>query len=114
MIKEIGIDIVEISRFREILRQKNQKFLEATFSVYEREYCLSHKDAAPHFAGIFAAKEAVRKATGDLLYPLALTEVRHAKSGKPELWVSGKRTHAVLVSISHSKNTACAMAVMVK
>jgi len=68
----------------------------------------SYKDPAPHFAGTFAAKEATRKATAK--YPrFSDVEVRRTKQGKPEIWVCGKRSRSLLVSITHTKTIACAI-----
>ena len=64
-ISGIGIDIIEISRFRLVVRKGKNRFLENTFSEAERTYCFSYRDPAPHFAGTFAAKEAVEKALSD-------------------------------------------------
>lgn len=52
-----GIDLVYIPRFRAVLKQDGEKFLER---VYLREE-LSDQ-GVQHLAGIFAAKEAVMKA----------------------------------------------------
>lgn len=110
----IGIDIAEIDRFRTVIKEKKDHFLENTFSITEQAYCFSYRDPAPHFAGMFAAKEATRKATGDISESILAVEVRHTKTGKPEIWVKGKRTKSILVSITHSQSIACAVAIMQK
>src|SRR5882762_7842917 len=98
----LGMDVTEISRFRSVLSEDRQKFIMNTFTQAEQKYCLSHKDPAPHFAGMFAAKEAARKASGELLSPLSAVEIRHEKDGKPEVWIKGKRSLSLFVSISHT------------
>jgi holo-[acyl-carrier protein] synthase len=103
----VGIDIIEIGRFTDVLQKKQDKFVENTFTEEERTYCFSHKDPAPHFAGTFAAKEAVRKASGA---PFHTIEIRRIASGKPEVWLSGRRAKTALISISHNASTACAVA----
>ncbi len=51
-------------------------------------------------AARFAAKEAARKALGDLRLPFHATEVRTAASGAPCLYLHGAPAHASL-SLSH-------------
>ncbi len=108
-IKGVGVDMVAISRMRRVVREKRERFLANTFSPLERAYCFSHKDPAPHFAGTFAAKEAVRKATSH--YPaFAELEVRRRKDGRPEIWARGRRVSSILISITHTDTIACAIA----
>ena len=90
-VKNVGVDVVEVKRFRHILRKKRDLFLQTTFSLHERDYCMSHADPATHFAGTFAAKEAVLKASGDRALPSSI-EIRRDKDGKPSVWRNGKRS----------------------
>ena len=103
----IGIDIVEVKRLRTALRRKKERFFLTTFSAKERAYCLSFQDPAPHFAGTFAAKEAVQKALGT--NSPAEIEIRHDKSGRPIVWTNGKRS-TIRISITHERSVACAVA----
>jgi holo-[acyl-carrier protein] synthase len=64
MIIGIGVDIVEIRRFREVLERQKQRFTQRVFTPGEQEYCRGHRDPVPHFAARFAAKEALFKALG--------------------------------------------------
>lgn len=58
---EIGVDIIENSRFdSDILF--NTSFLNKFFSSREQSYCLTQSNPSEHFASRFAAKEAVVKA----------------------------------------------------
>ena len=109
-IKGVGVDIVEVRRFRAILRAKNKRFLANNFSPLERAYCMSFRDAAPHFAGTFAAKEAVQKAMAKEVPSMAAIEIRRDKHGTPNVWTRGKRSARFLVSISHERSVACAVA----
>lgn len=59
----IGVDIVEISRMARIL-QKTPGFAARVFTEEERRYCDSTSKPAAHYAGRFAAREAVLKALG--------------------------------------------------
>ena len=53
----IGVDIVEISRFEEIL-QRTPGFVPRMFTDEERAYCDSSNRPAAHYASRFAAREA--------------------------------------------------------
>lgn len=107
----LGVDATEISRFRSVLSNKRDRFVANTFSKTEQEYCRSYRDPAPHFAGIFAAKEAARKASGDFSLPFKALEIRRDNKGKPEVWIKNKRARSLLVSITHSRDIACAAAI---
>jgi holo-[acyl-carrier protein] synthase len=108
----IGIDIASITRFKRFAKNKKDRFLLSVFTEREREYCFSFKDPAPHLAGIFAAKESVIKAlTEKKVRGMAEVEIRHARSGKPEVWLRARRLKGVLVSISHDATIAIAVAV---
>ncbi len=55
----IGIDIVDINRFKKLDYKKNSKFYKKIFAKSEIDYCLKYRNFAEHFAGKFAVKEAV-------------------------------------------------------
>jgi phosphopantetheine--protein transferase-like protein len=105
----IGVDMVKIARMRRIIREKRGRFIANTFTALEQKYCFAHRDSAPHFAGTFAAKEAVRKAAS-LYGSFSELEVRRTKEGRPEIWVRGRRAPSILVSITHTDDVACAVA----
>lgn len=108
--KGVGIDLVEISRFKRISTNRTGPFLKKVFFEREIEYCFSYKDAATHLAGHFAAKEAVSKALGVTRYPFAEIEIRHKKDGAPEAYKNSKKL-PVFLSISHTKTLATAIAI---
>lgn len=88
-----GVDIVSISRMREILEKDGSHFEERVFSSSERAYCRKKSDPYPHFAARFAAKEAYGKALGLGLGPsgdFAEIEVGHREGGAPEILLSGR------------------------
>ena len=106
----IGVDIAEVGRFRTLVKQKKPYKLDKMFNRAEKEYCFSYRDPAPHFAGTFAAKEAVLKAQGDRSVPFDVIEIRRQREGKPDVWIRGRRSQVFLVSISHTRSLACAIA----
>ena len=109
--QSVGLDMVDIKRFRPLLKPAGAAALRRLFTPYERAYCLRHKDPAPHFAGLFAAKEAASKALGTKRYPLLALEIRHRKDGAPEVW-RGKKRAKVRVSVTHIRGLAAAVALV--
>jgi holo-[acyl-carrier protein] synthase len=107
---QVGIDLVEIARFEKLLEKNDTLFFDKVFTAYERDYCAQFYDKAPHFAGIFSAKEAVSKALGVHEYPVTGLEIRHTKEGAPVAYYLG-RIVDVSVSITHTSTTAGAIAV---
>lgn len=115
----LGNDIIEIERVRQSIERHGQHFLDRLFSHKEQSHCLQFKDSAPHFAGRFAAKEAIAKALGTGFgAELAWhdLEVLGNEIGKPIVHLSEsakKRFNdpKILVSISHSISHATAVAI---
>jgi len=118
----LGTDIVEIERISAMIDRHAQRFLERTFSSYEIDYCSSKKNAAQHYAGRWAAKEAVMKAFGTGFIPgihWCEIEVISRESGQPHIRLSGdtanfaeqREIQQILISISHGKQYATATAI---
>jgi holo-[acyl-carrier protein] synthase len=108
----IGVDIVEIDRIAESMR--NERFLQRIFTPQEIAYCREHKNAAQHFAVRFAAKEAVWKAVGKRALTHRDIQVKNRPDGKPEILFPSKfksLTRRVSVSLSHGRDYAVAMAI---
>lgn len=116
----LGNDIIEISRVRQSIERHGLHFLNRLFTQKEQDYCYKFQDPAPHFAGRFAAKEAVSKALGTGFgAQLAWhdLEIVNDANGKPEISLSPsaqKRFNnpQILVSISHSTDYATAVALI--
>jgi holo-[acyl-carrier protein] synthase len=118
-----GIDIVETDRIRKLIEQHGRHFLERVFTAAEQTYCeLNKKRRIEHYAGRFAAKEAVLKVLGTgWRGGIAWTDVEIVKdpSGQPKVVLSGEcariakelgisRFH---VSLSHIETHATASAI---
>ncbi len=86
-------------------------FVGRTGTETERAYCETVADTDERYAGTFAAKEAVRKATGELARSFLEVEVRRNDQGKPEVWNDGARRDDIQISISHSAGVAVAVAI---
>ena len=91
MIRGVGIDLVEIDRFRKTL-ERRPSLIERIFTESERQYALQRSDPTERFAARFAAKEAALKSMGvgigaadwhDL-------EVLRDEDGKPSLNVTSR------------------------
>lgn len=60
-----GIDIIEIDRIKNAIDENGEHFLKKVFTDKEIEYCEKHSAAKyQHYAGRFAAKEALVKSLG--------------------------------------------------
>jgi holo-[acyl-carrier protein] synthase len=121
----IGTDIVECLRIGRMIEQHGELFLTRVYTPREIRYCQGRKHATEHFAGRWAAKEAVLKCLGTgWRRGLCWTdiEVRNDPQGKPHILMRGAaRDHAqkmqiadILLSISHCRAYATAYALAVR
>lgn len=113
-----GVDIIEISRVRQVLERYGQRFLKRVFTPGEIEYC---RGRAPNLAARFAAKEAAMKALGTGFRGVAWKDievVRH-QSGAPSIELHGRAKiraqrlglQEMALSLSHSREYAVASVV---
>jgi len=115
----LGNDILEIYRIEESLKRFGDRFLQKIFTPKEIAYCKLHSKSARHFAGRFAAKEAIAKALGcGIGKKLGWhdMEILNHPSGQPYVVFSDKAKLCfhhprVLLSISHSKEYATSVAI---
>ena len=123
MILGTGIDIIEVARVRASHGKFGGRFLNRILLPGEIDYCLSHKDPAPHLAARFAAKEAVGKALGTGIGARLGwhdAEVGRRDSGQPFVILHGKWESLMEelggrgfhLSLSHTHDHAVAMAVL--
>ncbi len=116
----IGIDSVDVERFRLIL-ERRPSLAERLFTAAERAYAEAQADPAPSLAVRFAAKEATMKAMGVGLgaFEFHDVEVVRAETGAPSLHLSAaaadiSRSLGVTswrVSLTHTCSTATAMVI---
>ena len=120
----IGTDIVECDRIGRMLTQHGERFTGHVFTEAEVRYCSGRKVSEQHFAGRWAAKEAVLKAIGTgWIAGIAWKDVEVVvlPSGKPTIRLHRGAAQKsaelgiaeVLISISHCKSHATAMAIAV-
>ena len=115
----VGVDLIEIDRVRRALERHGDGFRQRCFTEAERAYCESKPNPAQHYAGRFAAKEAVGKALGSGVY-FTWREIEIRGRPKPGVFLSGRtaafaeRTGAgaIELSMTHSRELAAAVAVV--
>jgi holo-[acyl-carrier protein] synthase len=118
-----GVDLVDVQRMTGLSPAIRERFLRRVYTPRERQIC-QDADGQPSYeslAGRFAAKEAVAKALGVGIGPVAWQEIEilAAPSGEPLLQLHGAALAAAQqqglqtwsVSISHTRTQAVAMAV---
>jgi holo-[acyl-carrier protein] synthase len=117
----VGTDIIECVRIGQLIDRHGEIFLTRVFTEREISYCQARRNATEHFAGRFAAKEAVLKCLGTgMAKGLCWTEieVRNDPSGQPRVLIHGAtreltarlRIRDFLISISHCRAYATAYA----
>ena len=111
-ISNIGIDVINIERYKKKKYIKNKKFYQKIFTNSEIKYCLGFKNSSEHFAGKFAIKEAVRKSIKEKIpFNKILTMY---KNSKPVIILKMKSNYEFLVSVSHETNIALAIVIALK
>ena len=118
----IGTDIIECLRIAQMIERHGELFITRVFSPTEIQYCQSRKQSTQHFAGRWAAKEAILKAMGTGWrkgISWRDVEVRNEPGGKPVVGFRGGARDAIeelgiaeiLISISHCRSHATAYAI---
>jgi len=121
----LGTDIVEILRIGRMIERHGELFLRRVFTEGEIRYCQRRRECDQHYAGRWAAKEAVMKTLGtgwtrgvgwqDI-------EVTTSKSGQPKIEIHGAAREIadrldideILITISHCRAYATATAIAVR
>ncbi len=125
MIVGNGVDILEVDRMRDAIERWGDRLLERVFTKNEIEYSRKKRNFAQHLAARFCAKEALSKAIGggtDKHLRWTDVEILNDKNGKPKVKLFGpakrlaqeEKIGGVMVSISHTKELACANAILVR
>jgi holo-[acyl-carrier protein] synthase len=118
---EVGIDVIEIERVREVLERHGERFLRRIYTERERE---RYQGRIQELAARFAAKEAVMKALGTGIRGIRWRdiEVLPNRRGKPIVVLhdtaSTRATQLGLVhwsiSLTHSRGDAMAIVIAAK
>ncbi len=120
----IGTDIIECLRIAQMIEKHGESFLERVFTPREMSYCQARKQATEHFAGRWAAKEAILKCLGTGWrrgISWRDVEVRNQFEGAPQVFLAGAakdravelRISDVWLTISHCRSYATATALAV-
>ena len=122
MIVGLGIDIVSVTDIQQSMIS-SERFVDRVFTSDEQDYSESKPNKYQHYAGCFAAKEAVVKALGtgwNEGIQWKHMEVKHESTGKPriELVLNAKKQAELLqvksihISLSHTEQYATAIAIL--
>jgi holo-[acyl-carrier protein] synthase len=121
----IGTDIVECLRIGRMIERHGELFLTRVYTEREIRYCQARKHATEHFAGRWAAKEAILKCLGTgWRQGLCWTdiEIRNDPAGQPHVRMcAGAKDQAqrlrisdILITISHCRAYATAYALAIR
>jgi holo-[acyl-carrier protein] synthase len=112
----IGTDIIECLRIAQMIERHGEYFIGRVYTQYEIDYCGSRKASTQHYAGRWAAKEAILKALGTG-WSRGISwrdmEIRSDEAGRPLVRLGGGARDVcerlgiadMLVSISHCRRT---------
>ncbi len=113
MILGIGVDIIEIGRLQKAIERWGEDFLNHVFTPEEIRWAKKYKFPYPHYAGRFAAKEAIFKALGEGQASWKDIEIQNSPAGRPECtYRKNGFQNNILLTISHSKDYAVAQAIV--
>jgi holo-[acyl-carrier protein] synthase len=117
----VGVDVVDVERMRFAL-DRTPRIRQRLFTEAEIAYCEKFRFADRHFAGRWAAKEAVTKALGCGLIQWNGVEVIRRPRRAPSVRIFGKvkafadrvgvREEDLYLSITHSELSAVAVCVV--
>jgi holo-[acyl-carrier protein] synthase len=116
----LGVDLADISRVERVI-EKYPRFIDRCFTAHEKDYALRFANPARRLAARFAGKEAVMKSMGTGWRRIPWTDIEITGGGKPTVRMSGRAADRarmlgiteVLVTITHTDDTAMVMAVSV-
>lgn len=122
MIIGLGVDLLEVQRVEDQLRQDGPEFVRQVFTPDEIAYCESQRYPARHYAARFAVKEAVLKALAVDGREGALwrqVELRARAGGREVMLLGrvkelaeGRSVRRVSVSLSHTPALATATIIL--
>ncbi len=112
MIYGIGLDVVEVSRFRASMERWGRRLLERVFTERELDYCLRKRFPERHLAVRFAGKVSLFKALGR---PMRFRDVEivNDRSGRPVVSVKGLEPGLVpTITLTHENDITLAQVIV--
>ena len=113
---KIGVDIEDISRFKDKSLEKCSNFLNRIYTKSELDYCFKDKNFAAHLAVRFCAKEAVYKALNQLTDKnISLKDIEILNNDKGVPYINLKNIESeykIEISLSHDRTKAIAYAII--
>lgn len=118
----VGTEVVEVLRIARMIERHGELFIGRVYTEHEIEFCASRKAANQHYAGRWAAKEAVLRAIGaNTIRGLSWknVEIRNTPTGMPSVRLRGpgrdllerSGVERIHITISHCRAYATAFAV---
>jgi len=116
MILGLGIDICEVKRIKGLIDRYGERFLKRVYTEEELR-----KKTVESLSARFAAKEATIKALGGyFINSLKEISVINTEEGKPKIELRGKALRrfcelggkSIYLSLSHTKEIACAVVII--
>jgi holo-[acyl-carrier protein] synthase len=122
MILGLGTDIIEIVRIGQMIEKHGDHFLQRIYTDAEIQFCQKRREYLQHYAGRWAAKEAVMKVLGTGLSRHVSwkdIEVLSRSTGQPEVFLHGPvrdvaanlGIETIHITISHCRAYATATAI---
>jgi phosphopantetheine--protein transferase-like protein len=119
----LGVDIITISRMRDILEASGQVFMNKVYTPWEQERAGTHPDRTAYLAMTFAAKEAIFKTFGigwETGVQFREIEIQDGPHGEPLPRLNGRfaelaaerSVSRVLLSLSFDGDYALAVAAL--
>ncbi len=108
-----GVDIVSLNRISDAVDRFGKRFENRILTPREQELTIRRRDGLSFLAGRFAAKEAVYKAAGIPSLTWQRVEIL-PEQDVPVVWIDGEKREDISISISHEREFAVAMAILVQ
>jgi len=110
----IGVDLVKISKIKELVERWGERFLKRVFTDAELAYALGKRRVYEHLAARFAAKEAFIKAQGQRA---AWKEIEVARNSTAPYFLrlpAAQDSAKVHLSLAHLEDIAIATVIIEK
>ncbi len=114
MIYGIGIDAVDVARFKSAMARWGERLFNRLFTVGELSYCMGKRNPEVHLAARFAAKTSFIKAFGKAVVYKDI-EIERDTAGRPGLKVKGlEKGLRASLSITHDNGMSLAETIIEK